>query len=531
MTDLSYDDSGYQVDKHGAAWERPSPLGGTAACPPSRSAPCPAGASRGAARGRFTQTPPDLAATVLLAVLSAAAGGRAVVEVRGSWREPVNLYAVAALPSGRAQVGGVRRDDPAAARHRARARREDPAARSWRATRSAEGRPARRRASRRDRPAGSTTTRRARRPRADAIAAAQLAEAITVPVMPRLIADDVTPEAAASLLAEQGGRLAVLSAEGGIFSTLAGRYSGGVPISRGVPQRPLRRHAPRRPQGPAARAHPAARADPRPVRAARGPAGHRRACPDSAAAACSPASCTRCRPTSSAAARSARRQSPRTSGTPTRSSVQAARAHHGRMDRPGRPHAHARRRRAGPRRRAQPRAAARPGDRRPRRHRRLGSKQIGATVRIAGAAPPRPPPARRLGTAGRRETPCASALAIMDYYTAHALAAFDHMGMDPVLEDARALLRWLERTRPASGSPSASCSPACPAPGSPRSATSTRRSTLLEQHGYIRRDAGPRADRPRTATFAGLRGPPTPCRRNRSIRRTDGSCGLRGLCV
>jgi hypothetical protein len=50
-----------------------------------------------------------------------------------------------------------------------------------------------------------------------------------VPSLPRLIADDVTTEAAASLLAEQGGRLAVLSAEGGIFSTLAGRYSGGVP--------------------------------------------------------------------------------------------------------------------------------------------------------------------------------------------------------------------------------------------------------------------------------------------------------------
>ena len=64
---------------------------------------------------------------------------------------------------------------------------------------------------------------------ADAIAAAQLAEAITVPVMPRLVADDVTPEAAATLLAEQDGRLAVLSAEGGIFSILAGRYSGGIP--------------------------------------------------------------------------------------------------------------------------------------------------------------------------------------------------------------------------------------------------------------------------------------------------------------
>ena len=55
--------------------------------------------------------------------------------------------------------------------------------------------------------------------------AALAAEQLTVPVRPRLVADDVTAEAAGSLLAEQDGRLAVLSAEGGIFTTIAGRYS------------------------------------------------------------------------------------------------------------------------------------------------------------------------------------------------------------------------------------------------------------------------------------------------------------------
>jgi hypothetical protein len=69
--------------------------------------------------------------------------------------------------------------------------------------------------------------------RADALAeaagAALDADAIRIAALPRLVADDITPEAAASLLAEQGGRLAVLSAEGGIFATMAGRYSCGVP--------------------------------------------------------------------------------------------------------------------------------------------------------------------------------------------------------------------------------------------------------------------------------------------------------------
>lgn len=63
----------------------------------------------------------------------------------------------------------------------------------------------------------------------EAIGAMQAAEAIDVPILPRLLADDITPERCAGLLAEQGGRLAVVSAEGGIFDIISGRYSSGVP--------------------------------------------------------------------------------------------------------------------------------------------------------------------------------------------------------------------------------------------------------------------------------------------------------------
>jgi hypothetical protein len=64
----------------------------------------------------------------------------------------------------------------------------------------------------------------------DALQAASDAEAIQVPAVPRLVADDITPEACASLLVEQAGRLAVVSAEGGLFETISGRYSNNVPI-------------------------------------------------------------------------------------------------------------------------------------------------------------------------------------------------------------------------------------------------------------------------------------------------------------
>ena len=46
----------------------------------------------------------------------------------------------------------------------------------------------------------------------------------------RLLADDCSPEALTTLLAENDGKMAVISAEGGIFETLAGRYSQSVNV-------------------------------------------------------------------------------------------------------------------------------------------------------------------------------------------------------------------------------------------------------------------------------------------------------------
>jgi len=51
----------------------------------------------------------------------------------------------------------------------------------------------------------------------------------TVPAIPRYIVGDITTEQLENLLAAQGGRLAMLSAEGGVFEVMAGRYTGGVP--------------------------------------------------------------------------------------------------------------------------------------------------------------------------------------------------------------------------------------------------------------------------------------------------------------
>ena len=54
----------------------------------------------------------------------------------------------------------------------------------------------------------------------------------------RFFADDCSSEALTSLLANNGGRLAVISAEGGIFDIMAGRYSNktNMPIKSFRPQ-------------------------------------------------------------------------------------------------------------------------------------------------------------------------------------------------------------------------------------------------------------------------------------------------------
>ncbi|MGH2875684.1 MAG: YfjI family protein [Sciscionella sp.] len=180
-----------------------------------------------AAVAEFTQTPTDLAGSIALAALSAATAGRARVEVRAGWVEPCNLYTAVAMPPGsrKSAVFAAMTAPLLAAETQLRDQLKPVIAQAVLAKQTAQ-----RDAEKSANAAAATNSPEAR---ADALnqatADALAADEITVPTTPQLIADDVTTEAAASLLAEQGGRLAVLSAEGGIFSILAGRYTSGAP--------------------------------------------------------------------------------------------------------------------------------------------------------------------------------------------------------------------------------------------------------------------------------------------------------------
>ncbi|QDQ98107.1 YfjI family protein [Tomitella fengzijianii] len=172
-----------------------------------------------------TQTDPAMAGTSALSALSACTGGHAQIEIRSGWREPLcGYFATVAGPGERkssvqhSMIAPLLDVEAQLAELGMAARME---AETLKSIAVAEAEKARKIA------ANATDNKSALQ--ADAVGAAQTAESMTVPAVPRLVADDVTPEAAASLLAEQGGRLAIISAEGGIFDIIAGRYSKSIP--------------------------------------------------------------------------------------------------------------------------------------------------------------------------------------------------------------------------------------------------------------------------------------------------------------
>jgi replicative DNA helicase len=169
-----------------------------------------------------TQTPPALAACVSLGVVSLAASrARIRVLVQEGWIESCNTYTVLALPPAnlkspvfaagtkplldwereqKTQFG--REVAKAQGAHDLLVKRLDEAKRK-----AAKG--------------GTTEAR-------DVEELAAKLSTQTRPTLPRLFASDITPERLGSLMAEQDGRLAILSAEGGFFETIGGRYSAGV---------------------------------------------------------------------------------------------------------------------------------------------------------------------------------------------------------------------------------------------------------------------------------------------------------------
>lgn len=176
------------------------------------------------------QTPVDLIAMMTLAAVSATVRGRIRAQFTDTWEEPLNLYVCAVLGPGETK-------SPALARIVAPLREMEAEARADTKRKIAEaaftkeildGR-AKKLREEAMKYTGDNHYEQTRM-QAQAREAAEEAEQASVPVEPRWLAGDMTPEALVSMLAQQGGALAHLSAEGELLDTIVGgRYSSGAP--------------------------------------------------------------------------------------------------------------------------------------------------------------------------------------------------------------------------------------------------------------------------------------------------------------
>lgn len=158
------------------------------------------------------QVAPDLPAMLALAALSTIAAGRVDIAVRQTWVESVNLFLVVALPPGAGKSPAFKAMIGALEAYQTQLRRDSEA----KIARIEQERRVLTTAMKRAEDKGDLTEAR--------IILNDL-DSLQVPARPRLIIDDATPEALVARLHEQGGRLALMSSEGGLFDMITGRYS------------------------------------------------------------------------------------------------------------------------------------------------------------------------------------------------------------------------------------------------------------------------------------------------------------------
>lgn len=164
------------------------------------------------------QVPEDLPAMFALGALSAVVMGHVKVRVTGSdWVEYTNLYLTAALPPGAGKTPAFK----------AMTRCVNELEAELVADTTEEIREAtiRRAVLEQQAKAAFNGAAMKSEPIEKAIAAQAELDALVIPATPRLLADDATPQSLAVVMAENGGRMNLLSDEGDVFDIMAGRYN------------------------------------------------------------------------------------------------------------------------------------------------------------------------------------------------------------------------------------------------------------------------------------------------------------------
>jgi hypothetical protein len=184
------------------------------------------------AEATATQTPADLAGMLVLTVVAAACAKTVKVVIGGNYAEPLNIFTAVALPpANRKSAVFAEVMAPLTEFEREEVRRLGPEIAEAKARRAIDEA----RLSKLQTDAAKAKTA----PEQESLIqqAAELARKIAegkIPVAPRFVASDTTAERLATLLAENGGRMAVMSPEGDVFDQMAGRYGGGNSANFGV---------------------------------------------------------------------------------------------------------------------------------------------------------------------------------------------------------------------------------------------------------------------------------------------------------
>jgi hypothetical protein len=203
-------------------WAPPVPFGDTGAVPAFPVEVLPGWLSDYVcAVATATQTPPDLAGMLALAVLATVAAGAVEVQPRPGWHEPLCLFIAVGMDAGarKSSVFTALTRPVADFEHQQAAAALPAITETVTLRRIAEQTAAQAEAAASKAPADQQEERQA-----EAIARAAEAANLTVPPVPRWLVDDATPEALAGLLATYG-RIALLSPEGDVFDQMAGRYN------------------------------------------------------------------------------------------------------------------------------------------------------------------------------------------------------------------------------------------------------------------------------------------------------------------
>lgn len=217
------------LEQAAASWTEPEPIVDNGDPP----GPFPVDALPGTVRefvtalAEHTQTPVDMPAMTALSALSVVAANRVWITGGSGWIEPLVFWGLTALP-------------PASRKSAVTAIAARPL---YAIERDARDRHAEKHKGTEERLAVATKRREtliakaakadSKREREDLQAelddvAAEIAE-LDVGPPPRLLVDDITPEALGIALQANHGHVGIISAEGGVFASISGRYQQGTP--------------------------------------------------------------------------------------------------------------------------------------------------------------------------------------------------------------------------------------------------------------------------------------------------------------